>query len=82
MHQKAVLLSSVNFGNPAEFPQKPPELQHHSSTLRALSPWQKTLKAQTVEFGLQTTDLDPGQSRQKTKNTVPIEGAQSFFFMK
>lgn len=69
MHQKAVLLSSVNFGNPAEFPQKPPELQHHSSPLRALSPWQKTLKApQTVEFRLQTTDLDPGRSRQKTKH--------------
>lgn len=28
-----MLLSSLYFGNPAQFPQKPPELQHHLSLL-------------------------------------------------
>ncbi len=52
MNLKAVLLSSDNFGSPAEFPQKPPELQRYSFLLLLLSPWQKTLKT------IQQFDLD------------------------
>lgn len=63
MHQKAVLLSSVNFGNPAEYPQKAPELNTICLHLlfcllgrRHLNPQQFILDCKQI-FQLRGTDF-------------------------